>query len=1353
MHQLFFLIIFILLSSPFHALSQEILFQEPKAGISQNTVTSFCEDHLGFLWIGTQYGLNRYDGSRYRSFVHRANDASNKNQISSSNIECLLIDNEHNLWVGTKDKGINIMDVETLQFKNEGKYAPLISALKDQIITVIYQDSDDNFWIGTDRIGLLFWDPNSEESTIENISVHHPVVQVFEDEQEKIWFVNIVGDVCKINKDRKPVCEKFSEASNVRDAIYLQNGKLLLGGDQGLYTINITDSHKVALNQSQTNQSELFDQLLNSTSIISLLKDSQSRVWIGTENQGLFLYDIPTNEIQLFLSNEDDMLSINSNSIWSLYEDSRKNIWIGTFKKGFNQINPNEKIFKHNLDYAHLNFKGLVTDFEECHNSFWVSTDQDGLYKIDSKNVKKQRAHQLDSSELDSKVITCLLKDQSDNLWVGTWDKGLFIKRSGSQSFEAIPMGQNGVSSKSIKAIFEDSKGIIWISSFQKGIDRFDPKRNTFKNYQPSPIGPSILSVIILTIAEDGDGNIWLGSGGHGLNRIRVNSEGIIEESISYFSSSDDPNSISNNLINHLFVDSKKRIWIGTRGNGLDRYVPETDSFENFNTNHGLPSDVIFSILEDDHKQLWISTNQGLGTFNFEDNKINVKSFDLSYGLQSNEFNKSACYKANDGQLYFGGINGFNFFDPSKFSEKVIDPALYINYVEVLDGDEAANNSFELPKDKINLSASQDDINIDFGTLNFNHTSKNEYAYLLENHDSDWRYTTNNNIATYSNLRHGDYIFKVKSKKSNGDWSDKITQLEIIIAPYWYQTTIAFLVYAFLIFAFLYFIFSTLIHRQKLTSKLQIEKIKKNKEQEINNLRSQFFANISHELKTPLTLIIGPLKAVENENFKIDKRQSKSMLNNAERLNRLIDQILDLSKLESGMTKLLVTKSDIVETTKNICNNFKALSQYRSFEFEINVPNKPIHLFYEKEKMEQVIINLLSNAFKFTDEGGTVRVEIKELKDSVQLIVTDNGIGIPKEEMDLIFDRYYRGNTMTTNGAGLGLSITKQLIEMHQGAIKVYSEPLKGTSFEVNLLKGKNHFEKSQIQAHIGAGKLSENSKDLLNELQIFPAQKETVDSNNNDLPLLLIAEDNEEIRGFIKNYLKTNFRILEAKDGVEALELAKMHIPDMIITDLMMPRMDGFTLCENLRADEKTCHIFIGMLTVKTSEENQTKGFEKGVDFYLTKPFNPKLLALRIINILQTRQQFKAQLLDDIKFDIKPSERKVSPKDQIFLNDLTAVVEQNIDNTNFNVEDLSKAMAFSKSQLYRKMKGLLGYSANEFIRMIRLKHAKQLLEDGQLNITEIAYKVGFSDLKYFRSCFKKEFGMTPSQYKKQFAN
>ena len=1347
LHRIFF--IFFLLAAPFCASSQEIKFQKPKAGISQNTITSFCEDQLGFLWIGTKYGLNRYDGNRYHSFIYSSNDSLG---ISNSTISCLMTDAENNLWIGTNGGGLNILDVQTLKFKRAGKYKTLLAFFKKASISCIYQDSNNNFWISTNSMGTYFWNTNFDNTTF--VKIHYePVIEVFEDKLQQVWLIGMNGEICMVKHQEMSVNENYKLVQSFREAIVTRSGDLLLGGDKGLFVSNLNNLEKIELNQIQTSQSAL-NELVNSKNVLSLLEDSQSRIWIGTENYGLFLYDRKTNELQQFQTNTEDNLSVNSNSIWSLYEDSQQNIWVGTYKKGFNQISPNGKIFKHNLDYANLKIGGLVTGFEECDGSFWVGTDQDGLFKIDLNASKKQQVRQLDSSELDSKVITCLMTDRSGNLWAGTWEKGLFVKKRGSQTFDAMPIGENGTSSKTIKTIFEDGKGIIWISSFHKGLDRYDPQQNKFTNYQPGSIGSASQISVIMSIAEDAEGNLWFGTGGQGLIKTKFNLDGAVVETKSYMSTSNEPNSISNDLIYHLFLDSKKQLWIATNGSGLDRYNPEKDNFENFNRLDGLPSDVIYGILEDDNQQIWISTNQGLATLSFVDDEFEVKSFGVSYGLQSNEFNESACYKAADGQLYFGGVNGFNFFEPDKFSRKIIDPEVYINFLEVLGGEEKPEYKFELPKGKLNLAAGQNDISIDFATLNFDNFSKSEYAYLLENHDPDWRFTTNNNLVTYSNLRHGGYIFKVKTKKSNGEWSDKVIQLEIIIAPYWYNTKLAYLMYIILVLCLICFIFSSLINHQILTSKLQIEQIEKSKELELNNLRSQFFANITHELKTPLTLIISPLKAVENENYEIDKRQTKSMLNNAERLDRLIDQIMALSKLESGLTKLVVSKSDIVETTKNICNNFKTLAQYRSFKFELNLPDNPVHLFFEKEKMEQIIINFLSNAFKFTNEGGHISVDIKEQDEVVQLIFTDNGIGIPKEDLDLIFDRYYRGNTMIRDGSGLGLSITKQLIEMHHGNVKVYSEPAKGSSFVVNFLKGKNHFQKSQIVEEVSSAVLSDTSKQLLNELQVFSTQHDIAVANDKDeLPLLLIAEDNEEIRIFIKDYLKSNFRILEAKDGVEALELAKKHIPDLIITDLMMPRMDGFTLCEKLRADEKTCHIFIGMLTVKTSEENQTKGFEKGVDFYVTKPFNPKLLALRIINILQTRQQFKSQLLEDIKFDYKPAKRQISSKDEIFLNDLMAIIEQNIDNANFNVEDLSKAMTFSKSQLYRKMKGLLGHSANEFIRIIRLKRAKQMLEEGHLNINEIAYQVGFNDLKYFRKCFKKEYGMTPSEYKKQAAN
>ncbi|MEM6966649.1 MAG: ATP-binding protein, partial [Bacteroidota bacterium] len=527
-------------------------------------------------------------------------------------------------------------------------------------------------------------------------------------------------------------------------------------------------------------------------------------------------------------------------------------------------------------------------------------------------------------------------------------------------------------------------------------------------------------------------------------------------------------------------------------------------------------------------------------------------------------------------------------------------------------------------------------------------------------------------------------------------------------------------------------------------------------------VRSQFFANISHEFKTPLTLIISPLKSMQKKLEKIEnKNQVNVMLRNAERLLRLINQILDLSKLESGIEELKTSKFDIVTFTENIASNFQPYSEEQFISFKIQLPPQPIPLYFEKDKMEKILINLISNAFKYTPEFGTVALTMEAEDDQVRISISDTGIGISPDQLQLIFNRFYQGkNKGARSGTGIGLSLTKQLVELHGGKIEVSSQQGQGTQFEVILPLGKAHLRSHQVDHEISPHRLSEDSRIELQEFKIAATpNQDKVISEDTDLPLILIVEDNPDLRAFTRTYLQTHYRIIEAENGKQAYELARRSIPDLIVTDLMMPQMNGFELVQQIRNDEKTSHIFIIMLTVKSSEESRKMGYEYGADYYLTKPFNPKLLDLRIKNILNTREKYKDQILTSVTtFNVPEGENiktlttsNVSSKDELFIEKVIEIVEDNLDNSNFQIDDLCRAVGFSKSQLYRKMKGLLGQSANEFIRTVRLKKAAELLQLQSLNVSEITYKVGFNDLQYFRSCFKKQFGVTPSEYAQQF--
>ncbi|MFK7772286.1 MAG: two-component regulator propeller domain-containing protein [Saprospiraceae bacterium] len=1373
------LIIIFLYFLAYSSQGQDLNFYRPIGDISQNSVTSIVQDQKGFLWFGTKHGLNRYNGVSFQYFLHNNNDSLG---LSNSSVESLLVDRDGDIWIGTLGGGLNLYSVEKQSFV---KLNPLLkNELKNDIVLDIFEDLDGDIWIGTESSGVKVW--NKESATFQNFyfeanqknklpSNHIPKIE--QDNLGMIWIATWGKGLCRFDKERKELTI-WNEASgsNINNDIvkYIHKGKnkLWVGTHQGIQYLE-HDQNKVKLINLEF-KDEKFGQQINSFDIISILEDSNDRLWIGTENNGLLIYYLKTKAVEQYKYNPKGTNNIQNNSIWKLFEDKHGTIWIGLFKNGINKIDPFEQKFNHISDgpESKLNLSyGLVSSFaEDQQGNLWVATDGGGLNFIDRSQTELaiQNIIPKDQNGLTSKEIVCIVSDEWDRLWIGTWGEGVFLKDQNNKfkSYLHDPGNYNSLSGNNIMSLFQDSKNNIWIATHRIGLDLFVPSENRFYHFLPSDTvtNYSISGNKISTIVEDQNGKLWVGMEGKGIDRFELNENREIINLKNYQNNPENNSSLSSNIINNIFVDSKNRIWVATDGGGINilNNENENENFRIINKEDGLPSDVIYGILEENPDLFWVSTNAGLASINLEINEI--KTFDLEDGLQAKEFNKNAAFKTKDQTFLFGGINGFNYFKPKDIQTNNFLPAVFITNIEV--HNEEKNIDFhqklktQLLEENIILESDENNLKIFFSALNYSQATKNQYTYKLENYDTYWKGGQNITFASYSNIPPGKYIFKVKASNNDQAWNETPTTINIQIKAPWHKTSWAYAAYTLFILGLLLFINRTLIQRERLKNELKVEHLERERMQALGETRSQFFANISHEFKTPLTLIISPLKAMQKKLVKKEnKNQVNVMLSNAERLLRLINQILDLSKLESGVTKLKTTKFDIVDFVENIANNFHPYSKEQFISFQLDLPEQPIPLYFEKDKMEKILINLLSNAFKYTPEYGKIKLGVTQEEDQVIISIVDSGIGISKDQINQIFDRFYqaKNHTETKNsGTGIGLSLTKQLVTLHGGKIEVASKEGEGTQFKVKFPIGKSHLSPHQIESEYSPHIISEDTRIELKDFNISTSEpSEKIVQEDSDLPLILIIEDNPDLRSFTKTYLQTNYRIIEAENGQQGLELAKQHIPDLIITDLRMPIMNGFELCEQIRSHEMTCHILIIMLTVKSSEESKKRGYEYGANYYLTKPFNPNLLNIRIKNILDSRDKYKTQLISQVKNIpspqvVEPSseDEKIVSKDEIFIEKIEGIILQNIEDSTFSIEDLCREIGISKSQLYRKMKGLFGQSANEFIRTIRLKKAAELMQSNQeLSISEITYKVGFNDLQYFRRCFKKQYGKTPSDF------
>lgn len=1344
-------------------------FYKVDADFSHRNITDIIQDQHGFIWVATRYGLNRFDGERVVSYY---SESSSNGKLSNSFINSLVSDDNGNIWIGTYGGGVNVFSEEKGAILEEAVSKEISEALSGKLVTGIIKDKKGKIWVSTEKYGLFNLDPikGTTRQYLHyaddpgSLSANH-LVCLAEDEKENLWIGSWEKGLNLFLRQNQRFIS-FSTENNqmiphntVRSIHSSPKGYVWVGFQEDLRKISYNDG-QYTIEKLPVQNPELL-RLLEKTAVLSILEDRESRLWIGSENHGLFVVDLKTGAFKQYRKDPFTAFTIGSNSIFSLFQDSFGTIWIGTFDQGLYKVDPYEKNFTHvyqarpKYDLNHH----LISSFAEDENGIiYIGTDGGGL------NLLHKDGHYQyftsENSALKGNSILSLQHDFQGNLWVGSWEGGLSILEKGSSEFRNFPSDGDGTgtSGKYIFDLFEDSKKRIWIASFRTGLDVYLPEKDTFYHFSAESVTHKITTNNVHSITEDAEGNIWLGTEGSGLDKLLLDEELQTVELVNYNSSEMPDKNISHNIITCLFRDKNNRLWVGTHGGGVNLYDQKQNRFINISKADGLPSNLIFSIEEDQKGKLWISTNKGLVCY---DPKTGTSDkFDVADGLQALEFTPRASYKKKDGELLFGGINGFNRFFPEKINPIPLYGPLQITDFQITGLKETTEESpFAdlniLNASSIELAHDQNDFTISFSYLNFTQAAKNNYQYKLEGYDQEWQHIGTRNTAFYTNVPPGKYTFRVRAANSDLRWSEQEAHLGISVKSPWYNSIWAYGLYTLFIGAFLIWRKNSIIHREQLKNKLQLENMELKKLKELDEMKSRFFANISHEFRTPLTLILSPLKSLYyDEKWQEEKPRIKSMIHQADRLLSLINQILDLSKLEAGAVKLEVRKVELISFLKPLIFSFTGFAEKQYIKYRVSLPPEPVEVYIDPDKMEKIVMNLLSNAFKFTPQFGEVSFLLKIQKEKIQITITDSGEGIAEEELSHIFTRFYQGKKSNTRnklvGSGIGLALTKELVELHNGKIEVESGQSTGTSLIVHIplqpaVSGspdweKDHspltasptvlpdFLKNAAQAHLEEGKQTE--------------RKET----------LLIAEDNEEIRAFLRKFLDKEFNILEATDGAKAYELALEQKPDLVITDVVMSQLDGFELCKKLKENEVTNYLPTIILTARASSESIEEGYALGADYYITKPFDPNHLRLQIKNILKARHHYKTKILHGNNHKITPRQVEEINADEAFMKQVMNIIETNIAEVNFNINDLCKEIGISRMQLYRKLKANISMSANELIRHVRLQRAAQLIKQEQHSISEITYMVGFTDLQYFRSCFKKQFGINPSEYQQQAA-
>ena len=1312
-------------------------------GLSQSSAIAIYQDNLGQMWIGTRDGLNKYDGNTFT--VYRSNSLANS--ISNNDILSIIQDSDGYIWIGTYN-GLNRYNPKkntfTTFFKNREK-----NSLCNNTVWSIKEISNGEIWIGTSN-GLSIYNKKTNSFTnffhqpkSSNSLANNHVQAIIETTKKEIFVGTAKGLSKVVSREKNKLFFTTTEAKklNVQDILEEENTLLLATKNNGVFiyndNLNTIEEHKINAKIHQN--------------VRRLIYDNQKNLWIGTY-KGIFILT-PENKSIVLKNNINDAKSLSKNSVKSLFKDKKGSIWVGTYYGGVNFwdqsnsnfINYTTTTYKKRLSYS------VVSSFEKYKNKYlFFGTEGNG---VDIFNVKENIVSEFYKNiNLDSKNIKSLLVD--DNLlWIGSFNSGIHF-------YDIIKERQvKGPVSTELKSYLNDigvysikkEGNLYWLGTFGKGLVCYNKETHTFKTYLNNSENPNSLSNdLIRTIKIDSKNNIWVGTQ-EGLNKI-TNSNKVVR----FFYNSEIQ---SGDDISTVFEDSKKTIWIGTKAKGLYKLVG--NNFQKVALSpKGESISSIHSILEDDNSTIWISTNQGIVSYNTQTNQTTIRN--QKEGIISNEFNDNASLKIGKSMMYFGGPEGVTSFNTNTIKNNEYAPEVILTDFKIKNKSVTIDSTSVLEKtiqftEELSLNHDQGNFSISFAIPNYINPQNNTYKYRLKGLEEDWGYTTENS-ATYTIQNPGKYVFEVKGANNNEVWNSSTTKLKIKVNPAPWRSWWAFLLYGLAIAIALYFLINAQKSKTKLRLELGLEQLENEKIEEANKAKLQFFTNISHEFRTPLTLILGPLKQVLSD-FKGASSIYKTLLvveNNANHLLLLINRLMDFRKFENDLFQMEAAKGNIVKFLKEIYLSFSEHAKSGGYEYSFSTSKEVILVYYDRYKLERVFYNLISNAFRYTPKGGKIHIVIKEEGSTILIAVEDSGVGISKENKDKIFDRFFEvainnepGNTYT-KGTGIGLSIAKNIVKLHKGNIRVSDNKSGlGTVFTVQLPLGRDHLLEEEIKKDF---KFSDDVSQYVNQLNEPVAileDKLTDAIVKPEQETILLVEDNTALRKFMKQLLIDDYNILEAENGEIALKKAIKHAPNLIVSDVIMPIMVGTELCAAIKKNIKTSHIPIILLTSRTSLIYRLDGLESGADDYISKPFDVKEFKLRIRNILDTQQNFREKFSGELS---PTSSEVVSSIDEKLFKKALDVVNSNIDNEDFDIPFFCSELGVSRTMLFVKIKAWTNFTPNEFILHLRMKRAAELLEKGQLNISQISYNVGYKNPKYFSKSFQKKYGETPSQYQKKFS-
>lgn len=1366
-------------------------------GLSQSSVLSITQDAQGFIWMGTKDGLNRYDGYNFITFK---NQSDNQHSISNNEIIYLTADQKGNLFVGTRGGGLNYY------IKDENRFLRFEGLrTMDGTVSTVMQQPDGSIWVGT-NLGLFYGSPDSTRehhfnfSNFSNKSVYLDTNGALLPYDRAVFSVVTVR---KLNNHTYLVGTykglfifKMNDYSftqidlgmlnnaKINSMVMDQQGLLWVATSEGMIKLEIIDDKVISTIPLNNNPKW---KKLNISWIESLICDHEGNIWAGTRGAGIIQID-KDGEVTDYFNNKTLSNQIGDNIINSLLIDRTGVLWMGTESRGAVTLDLNRKKFNHlenNTETGRNLNSNLVTAITGRDNIVWVGSAYNGLDYLQfnaDNTVTTKRFNQIPYSEQNtSSEVISLMLDNEDILWIGTASNNLVAYRN-DFGFKSYFTGGFAF------AIHQDLKKDIWIGTWGKGLGLMDKKSRNINFFANQPDDSRTISGdIILSVFEDNKGNLWVGTKGRGLNVAPLN---MVKQGYNNFVIFEKEKHLLHNDVYCIIQDSDDIIWIGTGGglNRLDLYhSPDTKTdllkgravFESFTEKDGLPANLIYGIKEDHEGNLWISTTKGLSKYNKETKTF--KNYTSDDGLQSDEFHSNAFYSTPEKKMFFGGINGLTFFDPKEILKTSNPSSIIISGLKVANlpvlPHQKVNGKIILDRDiskaeSITLTHKHKDFSIEFSSDHFNSLEGVKYAYRLLGFNDEWRYLyANEHAVSYTNLWEGDYVFQVKSTNKDGIWNETPRELKIEVLPPIWRNRWSFIIYLFIVaIGLLLFRRYTLIGVAE-KNRLLIEHIERTNLIENTEAKMRFFTNISHEIRTPLTLISNPLEDVI-ANGKIDEKAKDSLLlvsKNVNRLLNLTNQLLQLRKIDKGGVEPQYAEVTVVKFLKEIIGYFlqKALNKEitMSFDSDVNADEK---IWIDKELITTAIYNVISNAYKFTPSKGRITIRLYKKWDDISTIdklrrknpndgkqwlcieVSDTGPGISNEEIQNIFHRFYQSkqnNKKEYAGSGIGLSIVKDYVDLHQGKVETRSKVGEGSTFTIFLPMGDMHIKSKQMAAQTNDTDTTiqpfddNDNEELKNSTEVFKTE----------LPTILVVEDDKDLCNYLTNNLSKNFNVITANDGKIGIEKAFEHLPQLIISDVMMPNTDGLELCETVKNNEQTRHIPIILLTAKAADESKIEGYKSGADLYVSKPFKIDVLKSEIDQLLNSRK-----LLSDIfskQIYLEPRNIEISSADDKFLTKLNETIDQHLSESDFDVAAMVEKMNQSHSTVLKKVKSLTGMSLVEFVKIHRLKRAAQILEKDRFQIAEVAYLVGFSDPKYFSKCFSKEFGKTPTEYVQEIRN